>query len=696
MPTESFFVDLLGELGAPVTDENLRFLRAWSQAEGTGAANNPLATTKGGYEGESDFNRAGVKVYPTSDIGVRATADTLRLNHYRPILAGLRSGETDAEELGRRVAQSPWGTGRGILRVLNAVVPAAEAAGTEQSDLDAWYAKTFGGKKPSAPQSSAGELDEKALDDWYARTFAAAPKPVAEKPAEARSAQEAGPAMSGAPSWSEIPGQALSNLPESAMKMAEQLYQTVRHPLQTAQGLGQVGMGAAEKLGAGIASTLGMQDTEERLGPPRPPSKNEQKVNDLLDSLGERYGSIDALKKTMATDPVGFLADASSVLGGGAALTGSKILGKAAALTDPFRIAGAAVKGTAKVVGRRAAEALGVTTGIGAKGVLRAAEENPLIRDTPYYQALKAKDHTAVLEMIKDAITQLRRKSSEDFQKGFDEIKAKHPDPIDAGPLFDDIESGLKKFHVKWTGAGKDAEFDFSKSGIIDPQERGAMSNLMDEVNSWDDFTPAGLHVLKKHVDAFYKEAKASRALVASLRDSIKRHIVQAAPEYGPLMRQSEDQIGAIEEIEKALSAKRKGNRLKNADTLHRKLSTVFRDANKERLNALKDLEKRSGKDVTGAVAGMASSSFLPREHLGKLLGMGEIAGAALLSPKALLGLPLLSPRVIGEVAPAVGSAYRGINALAAPAVKNALLGYQLGRVGGDQQNRLQDLVDSY
>src|SRR5512135_1047174 len=127
MADDAFFSDLLTELGAPVTDENLRFLRAWSQAEGTRAAHNPLATTKGGYEGASDFNSAGVKDYPSYEVGVKATADTLRLKHYQPIVEGLMAGDTDPRDLGYRVARSPWGTGRGILKVLNSLVPTAEA-----------------------------------------------------------------------------------------------------------------------------------------------------------------------------------------------------------------------------------------------------------------------------------------------------------------------------------------------------------------------------------------------------------------------------------------------------------------------------------------------------------------------------------------------------------------------------------------
>jgi hypothetical protein len=127
MPGADFIGSLLGGLGAPDTPSNRQFLQAWIRAEGSRAANNPLATTKRGYAGERNFNRVGVKNYPDAATGVQATADTLRLKPYQPIISGLTAGNTDPRALGAAVAQSPWGTGRGIMRVLNAMVPAAQA-----------------------------------------------------------------------------------------------------------------------------------------------------------------------------------------------------------------------------------------------------------------------------------------------------------------------------------------------------------------------------------------------------------------------------------------------------------------------------------------------------------------------------------------------------------------------------------------
>lgn len=117
--------DVLKELGAPVTPNNLRFLNAWQQAEGTRARHNPLATTHG-YPGSGNFNSVGVKNYPSYEAGVYATVRTLQNGRYEPIVDGLRDGRVAPLELGRRVAASPWGTGQGVVRVLGGASPSRQ------------------------------------------------------------------------------------------------------------------------------------------------------------------------------------------------------------------------------------------------------------------------------------------------------------------------------------------------------------------------------------------------------------------------------------------------------------------------------------------------------------------------------------------------------------------------------------------
>lgn len=100
-------------------------------------------------------------------------------------------------------------------------------------------------------------------------------------------------------SWSDVPGQALSNLPKSAEQFASNIAQPFIHPIETAEAIKNIGQGGLEK--AGILSG----------------SEHVQYANALADFFKERYGGMENFKKTMATDPVGFLADLSAVISGG-------------------------------------------------------------------------------------------------------------------------------------------------------------------------------------------------------------------------------------------------------------------------------------------------------------------------------------------------------------------------------------------
>jgi len=109
--------DFLTRLGAPITPSNVQAITAWEQAEGTRAAYNPLATTQGGFAGETQFNSVGVKNYTSYQDGLDANVKVINNGLYSNILAALQQGN-DAMAVAKAVADSPWGTGHGVERVL--------------------------------------------------------------------------------------------------------------------------------------------------------------------------------------------------------------------------------------------------------------------------------------------------------------------------------------------------------------------------------------------------------------------------------------------------------------------------------------------------------------------------------------------------------------------------------------------------
>jgi hypothetical protein len=109
--------DFLTKVGMPITSENVRAVSAWEQAEGTKASFNPLATTQSGFAGETRFNSVGVKNYATYQDGIDANAHAILNGRYPNVLDALRKGD-DAMAVARAIADSPWGTHEGVLRVL--------------------------------------------------------------------------------------------------------------------------------------------------------------------------------------------------------------------------------------------------------------------------------------------------------------------------------------------------------------------------------------------------------------------------------------------------------------------------------------------------------------------------------------------------------------------------------------------------
>jgi hypothetical protein len=109
--------DFLNRLGMPETADNVRAITAWEQAEGTAAHFNPLATTQSGFAGETGFNSVGVKNYATYEDGLAANVRAITNGLYGNILAALSAGN-NAMAVGQAIANSPWGTHGGVVRVL--------------------------------------------------------------------------------------------------------------------------------------------------------------------------------------------------------------------------------------------------------------------------------------------------------------------------------------------------------------------------------------------------------------------------------------------------------------------------------------------------------------------------------------------------------------------------------------------------
>jgi hypothetical protein len=119
-------------------------------------------------------------------------------------------------------------------------------------------------------------------------------------------------------SLTEVPVEAVKNLPESAGKFVGGVVQAVTSPLQTLTGILDAGAGALRNsLPQGVVNFVDRFDTD-----PQATQRAVQTANAIGGMYKDRYGSYEGIKRTFAEDPVGAAADLSTLLtGGGAAAT---------------------------------------------------------------------------------------------------------------------------------------------------------------------------------------------------------------------------------------------------------------------------------------------------------------------------------------------------------------------------------------
>lgn len=154
-------------------------------------------------------------------------------------------------------------------------------------------------------------------------------------------------------SWSDVPVEAVTNVVPSAINMASGIYQAVRHPIDTTKSIAEIATGALLH-----AAPQPVVDWFNQYGD----KEKVKKVMDMAKAVGgmyvDRYGSEEALKKTIATDPVGFAGDLATLLSGGSTAAGkvglkgtAMNLAAASDIVNPIKGLGTVAKGVGTTIG---------------------------------------------------------------------------------------------------------------------------------------------------------------------------------------------------------------------------------------------------------------------------------------------------------------------------------------------------------
>jgi hypothetical protein len=322
---------------------------------------------------------------------------------------------------------------------------------------------------------------------------------------------------------------------------------------------------------------------------------------------------------------------------------------------------------------------LGFTTGTGAESISQAYKsgktggEKGRVFIENFRQEVPV---DLVLQDAKAALAEMKANKAADYvssKQGW----AADTTRLDFAPIeqaFQSLESSLKE-GKKWK---------------IGTAEQTKVNEVKQAINDWKRtpslHTTVGLDALKQRIDAIYpespKQSQAQRVITGSSK-AVKDTIIKQAPDYANAMKDYETMSSTIRDIESALSLGNKASK----DTALRKLQSLTRNNVQTnyggRLDMARQLEKVGGENIMPAVSGQALSSLLPRGLVGQGVGASGVIGAigGALSPKVLLGLPISSPRIVGEAAYATGKALRAAPSL--PKVNygltplTGLLGYQ-------------------
>lgn len=471
------------------------------------------------------------------------------------------------------------------------------------------------------------------------------------------------PAKDAAPSqmsWGDAAVSAVKNIPSSAGKFAHDLIQPIVHPIDTAESLKNLGLGVLQKIAptdSGLSKLLEGGDYEKH-------------ADAAGKFLVDRYGSIDAVKKTLATDPVGLAGDLSLLLtgGGAAAVRAPGIVGKvgeaaqiAGRAIDPVVGAGKALKG----VGTVASEVIGnVGTHTGGESLRTAAragaEGGAAGKVFTEHMRGNAPLEEAVT-MARDAVKQLRQERGTEYRASMSGVAS---DPK------------VLNFH-KIGQAVLDAERVQTYKGIpLSPITEKIRNDMITEVVNWSRLpakefhTVEGMDALKKklgNIKDGTQHGTPERVAADKIYNAVRGTITDQAPAYAKVMKGYEEASSMIKELERTLSL----DPTARIDTALRKLQSILRNnvntSYGHRAKLAEFLVEANAPHLMQALAGQALNTWTARGmgRLGAQIGaemLAVTAGAHLAGPAGVgvLGsAAAMSPRLMGEAAYLAGQTSR-------------------------------------
>ena len=464
-------------------------------------------------------------------------------------------------------------------------------------------------------------------------------------------------------SWKDVPLEAVKSFGPSTGQMIGDIVKAISSPLETAQNVGNLAVGAYSKALPESVSKFLTESSSARQ------QQNIQQAEKMASDVGQyykqRYGTEEGIKQALAKDPAGVMADLSTVLTGGsmAAAKAPQVAGalsRTASAIDPLMLAAKGVGKVADLTGGAAKQVFGLTTGVGGEALGQAYQAGKAGGEaaTSFKENLMGRvEPTAVLDAAKENVAELGRQRQAAYRSNMANIKG------DKSILnFDGIDKALADAQSKVTFKGE----------IVNEAAAQKLGEVQAKIDKWKSLdpaeyhTPEGLDKLKQSVgetlESIPFESTQQRMVIGDVYNAVKGEINKQAPTYAKTMKAYSEATEQIKEIEKALSLGKKAS----VDTAMRKLQSLMRNNVQtnygQRLNLAKQLEETGGQQLMPALAGQALSELTPRglqraTSLPTSLGAFSVGGL----PAALAYGAASSPRLVGGAAYGAGATTRGL-----------------------------------
>lgn len=480
--------------------------------------------------------------------------------------------------------------------------------------------------------------------------------------------------------YGEMLGQAVVNTPASAGRMVSGLYEAVTSPVQTVSGLMDAAAGGLQNaLPKSVTDFINQFETN-----PEAAQRAMTAANAVGGAMKERYGTLEGIKQTIATDPVGVVGDLSTLLtGAGMAVRGPAMvagavanklpaagrvastmsnvadkLSTAANVTNPINAMVKAPGIAYDLAGALTKQGLGLKTGVGAEPVAQAVKAGRE-GNTAFTENMRGQvPITQVLDDAKSNLAKMNINKQAEYRSGMVNIKNDKTQINFAG-----IDKAL-------TDAQKYSSY---KGKVVNKGAADVLDEIKAKVDDWkksdpaEFHTPEGIDKLKQSVyesiEKLPNEAKTAYSAGKEVYDAVKKEISTQAPEYSKVMKNYSEATEQIKEIERALSL---GNKA-SADTAMRKLQSLMRNNVNtnygQRLELAKQLESMGGNQLMPALAGQAMSEFTPRGLQRATTGPEAFLAYSAGGPAlAAADLAASSPRLVGEAAYKYGQMANALN----------------------------------